>query len=233
MSEPVSLTDRLRASCSEDWDALHAHPFIRELAGGTLPLDAFRFYLEQNLQYLVEYARAIALGASRADDTATMGMFSAELTNVLASEIPQNEALLQRAIDLGAADAGGARGMAPATVAYTSFLVGTAARGGPPEIMAAIVPCTWSYGDIGSRLHDEIAEHPLYADWIRFFGSPAYAEIVVAMRRDFEALAADAGPQLEARLCALFERAVRLELGFWDMAYDRQHWPDLRAATQS
>jgi thiaminase/transcriptional activator TenA len=217
----VSLTERLRAGCRDEWEALHAHPFVRGLADGTLPLDAFRFYLEQNLQYLPEYARAMALGASRADDVSTMRIFAAELTNIVESEIPQNEALLQRAIELGAADRGGTAGTAPATVAYTSFLVGTAARGGPAEIMAAIVPCTWSYGEIAGRL--EVAEHPLYAEWVRFFGSPGYGRIVEAMRRDFERLAGDAE---EERLQWLFTTAVRCERAFWDMAHGREHSAD-------
>lgn len=227
MTPPSSLTERLRESCAGDWEALHSHPFVRGLADGTLQLDAFRFYLEQNLQYLPEYARAIAFGAARADDAETMRFFSAELANVVQSEIPENRTLLQRAIDLGAADLGGARGMAPATVAYTSFLVGTAAQGGPLDIMAAIVPCTWSYGEIGSRLADSVREHPLYADWVGFFGSDAYAEIVATMRGTFERLAADVDGAVEARLQWLFATAVRLESAFWDMAYGGEHWPDI------
>jgi thiaminase (transcriptional activator TenA) len=227
-----ALSDRLQARWTDEWERLHDHPFVRGLADGTLPLDAFRFYLEQNLQYLPEYARAIAFGAARSDDVKTMRIFAAELTNVLESEIPENRSLLQQAVELGAVDHGGADGMAPATVAYTSFLVATAARGGPLEIMAAIVPCTWSYGDIGSRLVGETREHPLYTDWIGFFGSPAYAEIVSSMRRDFDELGADLDEEAEAHLSGVFGRAVELERGFWDMAFDRRHWPDHRAAAR-
>jgi thiaminase (transcriptional activator TenA) len=218
------LTDRLRATCATDWEALHTHPFVRGLADASLPLDAFRFYIEQNLQYLPEYARAMALGVSRADDIDTMRIFSAELANVLESEIPENRALLRRTIEAGASDAGGSVGMAPATVAYTGFLVATAARGGPVEIMAAIVPCTWSYGEIGRRLREEVHDHPVYAGWVAFFGSDEYAEIVQAMRCDFERIAGDAND--EAHLARLFATAVELERGFWDMAYARAHWPD-------
>jgi thiaminase/transcriptional activator TenA len=229
-----SLTTRLRQACNDEWETLHAHPFVRELAGGTLPVDSFRFYLEQNLQYLPEYARAMALGASRADDVRTMRIFAAELANVVESEIPQNELLLQQAIAMGAVDLGGADGMAPATVAYTSFLVGVASQGGPVEIMCATVPCTWSYGEIAERLIDDVQEHPLYADWIRFFGGARYGEIVRKMRDDFEQVAA--GPQGsetgEERLRWLFRTAVRLEREFWDMAYDRRHWPDAGATAE-
>jgi thiaminase (transcriptional activator TenA) len=222
------LSERLRAACAEEWGALHEHPFVRRLVEGTLPLEAFRFYLEQNLQYLPEYARAMSLAASRADDVETMRVFSGELANVLESEIPENRALLRNAIELQAADTGGSAGMAPATIAYTSFLVATAARRGPVDIMAAIVPCTWSYGAIGRGLRDEVREHPVYAAWFRFFGGDAYAEIVATMRRDFERVAGEVDRATEERLAGLFRTGVRLERGFWDMAYSQAHWPDAR-----
>jgi len=224
------LTDRLRAACREEWEGLHAHPFVRGLADGSLPIDAFRFYLEQNLQYLPEYARAMALAGSRADDVETMRVFSGELANILESEIRENHALLLRTIELGAAASGAAAEMAPATVAYTSFLVGTAARGGPAEVMAAIVPCTWSYGDIGGRLRGAVHDHPIYAEWVAFFGSDAYAEIVETMRCDFERIARDVDGEGEVPLAELFVTAVRLERGFWDMAYARAVWPDAQVS---
>ena len=230
-SAVASLSERLRAGCLDEWEALHAHPFVRGLAEGSLPLEAFRFYIEQNLQYLPEYARAMAIGASRADDVGTMRVFASELANVVGSEIPENEELLLRTIGLGARDRGGADGMAPATVAYTSFLVGTAARGGAVEIMATIVPCTWSYGEIAARIAGDVADHPVYADWFRFFGSPDYGRIVEAMRRDFEEIAAgaDTAADDEERLQWLFATGVRLERDFWDMAFEQTHWADAQA----
>jgi thiaminase/transcriptional activator TenA len=225
----ASLCARFREECTAVWDALHAHPFVREMAAGTLPIERFRFYVEQNLMYLREYARAMAIAASKAGDAATMKLFADDVANILDSEIPENRELLRRVLDLGAEDRGGSEGMAPANVAYTSFLVSTAVQGGPLEIMAAIVPCTWSYGDIGSALVAEgvVHEHPVYAEWIRFFGEPAYEEIVAKMRADFESMAAGADEATIARLLDLFRTSVRLERGFWDMAYGLEHWPEV------
>jgi thiaminase/transcriptional activator TenA len=227
----ASVCERFRERCASTWDALHAHPFIREMAGGTLPIESFRFYVEQNLMYLLEYARAMAIAASKGGDVATMKLFADDITNILENEIPENRELLRRILDLGAEDRGGSDGMAPANVAYTSFLVSTAVQGGPVEVMAAIVPCTWSYGDIGSALLAEglVHDHPVYAEWIRFFGEPSYEAIVAKMRADFEAMAANADDATVARLFDLFRTSVRLERGFWDMAYGLEHWPEVTA----
>jgi thiaminase/transcriptional activator TenA len=226
-----SVCGRLRADSARVWDDLHRHPFIRELAAGTLALEKFRFFVEQNLMYLPEYARAMALGAAKADGLDTMKLFAADVANVLDNEIPENHELLRRVNELGAEDRGGAVCMAPANVAYTGFLVSTAAQGGPLEIMAAIVPCTWSYGDIAEALVDEgqVHDHPVYAEWIRFYSEQPFTGVVEKMLADFEALAEGAGEAELLRLSELFTASVRLEWGFWQMAYTLEQWPDVRA----
>ena len=225
--EGTTLGEQLRSDCAELWEDLHVHPFIEGLTDGTLPPETFRFYIEQNIQYLLEYARAMALAAGRAGDVETMRIFSADLTNIVEVEIPENRELLARVLELGARDLNGSEGMAPATVTYTGFLVETAATSRPVEVMASIVPCAWSYGEIASRRRDQIVEHPVYAEWVRFFASPDYAGVVERMQADFEWLVARDEVPVE-RLSALFTTGVRLERGFWDMAYAREHWPDLQ-----
>jgi thiaminase/transcriptional activator TenA len=226
----MGVCDDFRLACGRVWDGLHAHPFIRELAAGTLPVEKFRFYVEQNLLYLPEYARAMAIGASKADDLEAMQLFAADLANILENEIPENRELLRRVLELGAEDRGGAACMAPANVAYTGFLVSTALQGGAREIMAAIVPCTWSYGDIASSLVAEglVHDQPVYGEWIRFFGEPGYAEVVDRMKADLEAIVAGASEAELERLSELFTTSARLERAFWDMAYGLAQWPDVR-----
>src|SRR5215472_8975016 len=129
----------LRAQCDRIWAGLHAHPFLGELARGTLPLDRFRFFIEQDLLFLPAFARCMAMGAAKSVSEADLEFFTRQLDGIIRLEIPSNRRLLDQVISLGAEDRGGARGMAPANVAYTSFLLATAAGGGVPEITAAIL----------------------------------------------------------------------------------------------
>ncbi len=48
------------------YDAILAHPFLTGLTDGSLPHDAFAFYVVQDAIYLQGYARALAVVASRA-----------------------------------------------------------------------------------------------------------------------------------------------------------------------
>jgi thiaminase/transcriptional activator TenA len=213
---PNRISARLREAAEPLWGALAEHPLLRELAAGELAIDRFRFYVEQNLLYLPQYARVMALGAAKSRSQRELDLFARALRQVVEVELPENRALRDRVIELGAADRGGSREPAPANLAYTSWLVSVAFTAGPVEILAAVLPCTWSYGAIGRRLAPDAAEHPVYQEWIRFFGAAEYGDVVERMCADVDELA-DGRPL--APLERIFRAGVRFERGFWDMAY--------------
>jgi thiaminase/transcriptional activator TenA len=209
----------LRDQSEPEWSELATEPFVVELAAGHLAPERFRFYIEQNLQYLPQYARVMALGAAKSRDERELAMFASALRQVIDVELPENRALLARVVDAGAPDRGGAREAAPANLAYTSWLLSVAFSGGPVEILAAVLPCTWSYGAIGRQLAAQAADHPVYGPWLSFFGSDEYAAVVQRMRADFDELVADSDTDHLARLADIFRTGVRFEHGFWQMAY--------------
>jgi thiaminase/transcriptional activator TenA len=211
------------------WNRLHQHPFITELAAGTLPLEKFRYFLEQDVYYLEEYARCLAMGASKSRTPDELRYFVADLNNVLEAEIPSNLSLLEKVIGAGAGDHGGAQGPAPANVAYSSYLHSLSMRGGPIDIMAALLPCSWSYVEIATALLDRTdTTHPVYSEWIAYFSRPQTVEVVSNMKHDFDALAlrdATSDPR-RREIADAFLTSSRLELGFWEMAYTFERWPD-------
>lgn len=229
----MPLCGTLRGDCGELWQALHDHPFLRELADGTLAPERFRFFVEQDLFFLPELARAVALGVATAGDDGELRHFAEELVAVAEAEIGNNRDLLERVLELGAPDRGGGLVAAPATVAYSGFLVATAHRGGTLEIMTALLPCTWSYADIAVGLRDGIVEHPLYARWVRYFASDDYVELIARRRRTLDERAARTGPGRRRRLSEIFTMSTRLELAFWEMAYTCEQWPDLASKEEA
>ena len=66
-----SFTGELWHGITGIYRAILAHPFVTGLADGSLPHDAFAFYVVQDALYLQRYADALALVASRAHMTAT------------------------------------------------------------------------------------------------------------------------------------------------------------------
>jgi thiaminase (transcriptional activator TenA) len=230
MSTTISASDLFREESLPIWTALHRHPFITELAEGTLPLDKFRFFLEQDIFYLEEYARCLAMGAAKARSERELRYFTVDMNKVLDAEIPSNRALLAQVIDLGAEDRGGSLAMAPANLAYTSYLQALSLRGGPLEIMAALLPCAWTYVEIAAALQERTeSTHPVYGGWIAYFTLPQNVEMVADMRRDFDAITLEEATSeaRQAELARIFATSSRLERSFWEMAYTLEQWPDL------
>ena len=194
-----------------------------------MPLDRFRFFIEQDLLFLPAFARCMALGAAKSANDAALEFFTRQLDGIIRLEIPNNRRLLDQVISLGAEDRGGSRAMAPANVAYTSFLLATAAGGGPLEITAAILPCSWSYIEIAAGLKSEIAEHPVYSDWVAFYLQEEEADLVMNMRETFDDMTRDGaiGEEQRQELAEIFMMSSRLEGMFWEMAYTLDQWPDL------
>jgi thiaminase/transcriptional activator TenA len=224
-----SISAELRDQSDRIWAGLHAHPFLGELARGVLPLEKFRFFVEQDVMYLPDFARCIATGAAKSATEAELAFFARQLDSTINLELPNQYRVLEQVCRLGAADRGGALGKAPANVAYTGFMLSVAAQGGPLEIMAAILPCAWSYAEIAGRLADEIADHPVYRDWVGFYTTDEVLGLVGQMRQSFDEMAAQAGPgpRTRRRLAEIFTTSSRLEGAFWDMAYTLDQWPDL------
>ena len=149
MSTGTSVSAVLRERGAASWAAAISHPMVAEIGAGSLPHETFRYYFEQNVLYLEDYARAIALIVGRAPDLAGITVLTRFLSQIVDTELPANYAFLARLG--GPAQASSARPdpaavMTPVTYAYTRHLLDTAGRHDLPAGLAAVLPCQWSYG---------------------------------------------------------------------------------------
>jgi thiaminase (transcriptional activator TenA) len=179
--------------------------------------------------FLVPFAQCMAMGAAKARSEEEIEFFTRQADGIIRLEIPSNRRLLEQVIAMGAEDRGGSLTMAPANVAYTSFLLATAASGGPLEITAAILPCSWSYIEIARGLKDQLVEHPVYSDWVGFYLQEEEAALVMNMRQTFDEMTRREvmSDDRRRRLAEIFMMSSRLEGMFWEMAYTLDQWPDL------
>jgi thiaminase/transcriptional activator TenA len=212
----MSVSQRLRLLGAAAWQAAVGHPMVREIGDGSLPHAKFRRYFEQNIWYLEDYARAIAMVTSKAPDTEALVVLSEMTAQIITVELPANRDFLLR---LGGGPAGPRHtAMAPTTYAYTSHLLATCAYGDCASGLTALLPCQWSYGEIGSALVAAKPADPIYADWVSLFGDPAYSALVSSTTALLDRLAGDADHEL-GRLRGPFDASTRYEVAFWDMAY--------------
>jgi thiaminase/transcriptional activator TenA len=215
MSTGTSASALLRERGAASWAAAVSHPMVAEIGAGSLPHETFRYYFEQNVLYLEDYARAIALIIGRAPDLAAVTVLTRFLGQIVDTELPANYAFLAR---LGGPAAPGPAVMAPATYAYTRHLLDTAGRRELPAGLAAVLPCQWSYGELATRLAASMPADPVYADWIGMFAGDGYDELVQASTSLLDQHTDVADEALMTSLAGVFDRSTRYELAFWDMA---------------
>jgi thiaminase/transcriptional activator TenA len=213
----TSASAALRAAGGDAWAAAVSHPMVAAIAAGTLPHPTFRGYFEQNVRYLEDYARAIALTAASAPDRTALDILSRFLRQIVATEIPANLAFLARLG--GSADRlPGPAELNPVTYAYTRHLLNVCAQGGCAEGLAALLPCQWSYGEIARPLMAAPPDDPVYADWIAMFGNADYDALVAETTGLLDRLADPADSRQWPRLSETFTISIRYEREFWDMA---------------
>lgn len=218
----TSVSTRLHDAAASVWEACLRHPFVTGIGDGTLDMEKFRYFMLQDYLYLFDYARVFALGVVKARDPELMRVFAANVDAILGGEMKIHRAYMKR-LDITEEQVFSIK-PALANLSYTNYMLSVAQTGGPMEIVASILACSWSYAEIGQTLAaiPGAAEHPFYGEWIRGYASEEYAATNQALIELMDSLAADAGEEQLAYLTDVFVNCSRYELGFWDMAWDVQ-----------
>lgn len=206
---PGPWTRALGALAHEVTRAILELDFIRGLAAGTLPPEAFLFYLEQDARYLQDYARALAALAAHSPTPSETALWAHGAANCI-----ETEAELHRGRLGGVPIAT----PSPITLAYTSFLGAATANDDYATGVAAVLPCYWVYAEVGLRLAEYAApDHP-YGDWLATYSDEAFLGETRRALASAERAFAEASPSARARAARAFMTATVLEKEFFDQA---------------
>lgn len=209
MSTP-STSARLWAANADLVEACRTHAFVRGIASGALPRARFVAYVEQDAWFLAAFARAYAVALAKAPDAATMTALKDLLDGVF-EELDLHRGYARRwGADLDPPPA-------PATLAYTDFLLRVAWSEPVGATLAAMTPCMRLYADLGRTLGPVTAADSPYREWVVTYGSD-----------DFEQLARTLEDLLDRHVevddpvaAAHYRTAMARELAFFDQA-DRE-----------
>lgn len=215
----MTFTDRLHSAAAPIWqDCLH-HPFVTGIGDGSLDVKKFQYYMLQDYLYLFDYARVFALGVVKAREPDLMRTFAQNVDAILGGEMNLHRSYMAR---LGITEEQ-VFAVQPAldNLSYTNYMLSAAHSGGPAEIVAAILSCSWSYAEIGQALAaiPGAAQHPFYGEWISGYASESYAATNQALIDLMNDLAAGLPEVQLAHLTDIFVNCSRYELAFWDMAW--------------
>jgi thiaminase/transcriptional activator TenA len=204
----MTLSTRLWADNGDLAAETLAHPFLRGLGDGSLPRGIFAGYVAQDAFFLESFARAYALALARSSDTPTL-LALADLLAGVREELGLHASYAARwGIDMAGVEP------SSATLAYTDFLLATAATGTLGMVFAAMTPCMRLYAWLGGSL-DADAAGP-YAEWVRTYSDPGFEALACRLERLLDEQADDG-----AAVAAIYRRAMRLELAFFAAAFHR------------
>lgn len=205
----------------EIWNAQKAHPFVEELAAGTLDEAAFRYWIRQDYRYLLDYARIFAIGGARARSEETMTDLMAIAHSTLSHEMDLHR---EFAAEYGISEVALERTRkSPTCRAYTDFLIRTAYEGSLAELSAAVFPCGQGFLDIGEHTAELATEEHRYTPWTETYTSDEFRD-VVEMMRDWVNQCATQFPGEHTEMKEAFLTSARLEYRFWEMAYTQEEW---------
>jgi len=217
-----SFCQQLRRQADPIWRRILDHPFLAEMADATLPLKKFRYYIGQDYAFIIDFCRCLAMACARATDVGTMQTFASLVNGTLTTEMQAIKALCDR-IGLPAEPPPSA----PTNTAYTRHMLQVSDSGSIAEIAVVLLPCAWSYQEIGEKLvlSKKLSTQPIYAEWTATYASKEYADLVGWHRGLVDDLALKAGRAEKERMNSHFMLSSRYEYMFWDMAYNLERWP--------
>lgn len=215
------LSLQLREEADAFWEGSFRHPFIQEVAKGTLPLDTFAFYVTQDAYYLSVFAQVQALAGAKAGTFSETKRWAEHVQKTYEVEAELHERFFKR-LNLKKEDA---FRPAPTSFAYTRHLLTVGYTGSIIEIIAAMLPCYWLYGDIGKRLVDAKPGVDVYQDWINAYGLSEFEKLVQEQITTLDSLAETSSRETIQRVRNHFLISSRYEYMFWEMAYHKETWP--------
>jgi thiaminase (transcriptional activator TenA) len=204
----MSLSDRLWSANADLAAEALAHPFIRGLGDGSLDREIFAGYVAQDAFFLESFARAYALALVRSSDTPTLIALAALIAGVGDELGLHNSYAARWGIDMAGVEP------SSATLAYTDFLLATAATSGLDVVLAAMTPCMRLYAWLGASL-DAVGAGP-YGEWVQTYADPGFDDLASTLEGLLDQHAHD-----NPAVGRAYRRAMHLEVEFFDSALPR------------
>lgn len=214
----LQIVDDSRSDwCSDIWqliaplrERIQHHPFLLQLADGSLPQEQFTAYLQQDRLYLqAYYDRMFAIAEMLPTEK------DKEMFRTFARISKEEEEGLHKML-LGENKL--TETMLPVTEKYVEHERICTDLHLPAVALAAIFPCMWIYSAVGAHLQaiarvDE--SHP-YGEWIRCYADPMMAQGVEEVKRLLNPMAEKASTKVKAMMRWAFCQASKMEYDFWD-----------------
>ncbi|WP_026671969.1 thiaminase II [Alkalihalobacterium bogoriense] len=220
----MKFSEHLRKKVDSIWEGSFSHPFVTGVADGSLPIECFRYYVQQDSYYLSKFAQVQSIGAAKAKDFYTTSRMAYHATTSYEAEHMLHEGFAK---ELGISKDGVivVDNPAPTALAYTNHLFSAAYKGSLGDVLAAILPCYWLYWEIGEKFKGSSPGVPIYQKWIDTYGNEWFGSLVKEQIERMDAYAEQASEEEKRQMESIFITSSKYEYMFWEMAYTLEDWP--------
>ena len=206
-------TDTLRASAQPTWSQAVDHRFVRELLDGSIDDAVMAAYLVQDHRFLDSFLTLLGAAIASADTFEARLRFG-RFAGMVSGE--ENTYFLRafEALGVDAAARAASPDSAP-TTGFQAIMREAAATRSYVATLAVLNVAEWLYLDWAARAPQPLPQNFVHAEWITLHDNAFFRDFVAFLRGELDRV----GPAEDALARDFFQRAVQLELAFFDAAY--------------
>src|ERR1700746_3651673 len=207
------FTETLRATSEPGWSHAVGHRFVKELFAGAVPDAVMARYLIQDHRFLDSFLELLGAALSRADTFEARLRFGRFIGMVSGEE---NTYFLRAFEALGVTE--DRRASDPdtqPTIGFKAIMREAAETRSYTAALSVLVVAEWLYLDWASRAPQPLPNNFVHAEWITLHDNSNFRGFVEFLRTALDRI----GPAQEDLCRDFFQRAVALELSFFEAAY--------------
>ena len=216
------LSVKVREASDDVLEAILCHPFLTQLADGSLPKSAFGYFLREDGHYVDNFAQCLSALAAKAPNAEwRLTLLDHARASMEAEKILH--AVLLKELNLPATNPKSCP--SPTTLSYASYLTSTCHVQPFATGLVSLFPCYWIYGEVARELAKLGSIDPIYQIWINNYSGSDYADTVSHIVEMIDVVGGSLDQSQADALAGTYGLGSRFELMFWDAAFREESWP--------
>ncbi|MGL9718169.1 MAG: TenA family protein [Wolbachia sp.] len=187
------------------------HPFNQELTNGTLSRERFCYYLEQDSIFVKDCFNIFTMIAARSQNAE----YAQQLLKFSSDCIAEQQTLLpllKRKFNFKETGK-----LAPATLAYTSYLRYISVLESFEVAISAVLPCFLVYREVGRYIAKNSVDNNPFVNWIEAYSSEEFLASVDKAIYIFDYIAEQTTETIKQQMCDAFYKSTVLQ---WHFCHD-------------
>ncbi|CAK9783823.1 transcriptional activator, TenA family protein [Cutaneotrichosporon oleaginosum] len=230
----ASYANELRAAHEQTWKAATTHRFVRELWADTLPASVMHRYLSQDYLFCDTFVALMGSAVSNSDNPGVrlsvarqLGFVAGDEDDFFRRALSSLDHSFKPTTSISVAPhalevPSGHHAYSPLPVTAGLLAVMDEARASYAAAITVLLVAEWVYLDWAtSHPASMMPKEWTNAKWIELHSGPAFEAWVELLRNEFDRVAVQGGNKVKVEMETFFARTIKLELEFFNAAYEK------------